>query len=201
MPQTIGTPMRRTLALILGVGLTALSGCVVVPVPVPAEASRDLPFVVKVPLGPSGQSATRVAGPVPAETCARVSTAQEAALLAEINAIRKQNGLPTLRKSSRIGAVAQNHACDNARRQTVSHTSSNGKSLSGRLKAGGYYLRVAAENTGLGFSGDPGRLVEYWMNSPGHRANILNPKVTEAGVGYAAGNTRPAWVLNVAAPR
>ena len=65
MPQIIGMPMRSTLALILGVGLTALSGCVVVPVPVPAEASRDLPFVVKVPLGSGGQRTFhKIGGPI-----------------------------------------------------------------------------------------------------------------------------------------
>lgn len=120
-------------------------------------------------------------------------------VIQRINAERRKAGLAAVRPSQRLTSVAQLHACDNAARRSYSHTGSDGSDLSVRLKRGGYRLRAAIENTGLGFD-DPARLVEFWMHSPGHRANILNPAVTEAGLGLADG-ARPAWVMVMARPR
>lgn len=120
-------------------------------------------------------------------------------VIARVNAERTARGLPPLRQSGRLAKVAQSHACDNAARNVYSHTGSDGSDLSIRLRRGGYKLRVAAENTALGFD-TTDRLVSFWMNSPHHRANILNPSVTELGVGLAQG-ARPTWVLVLARPR
>lgn len=176
----------------------SLAGCVAVPVP--TEVTKSKPFTVTIP---ASVAPSKAAGPVPTERCARPAAARsyETAVLKQVNAHRANAGLPGLRRSSRISAIAQNHACDNAGRQTISHNSSNGATISHRLKAGGYTLRLAAENTGLGFVDSPERMVQYWMNSPGHRANILRPGLTEAGLGYAASSARPAWVLDMATPR
>lgn len=178
--------------------VAALAGCVVVPIP--TEVTKSKPHMVTIP---ASTAPAKAKGPVPRERCARPAAARsyEAEVLAQVNAHRAKAGLPALRRSSRISAIAQNHACDNAGRQTISHDSSNGATISHRLKAGGYTLRLAAENTGLGFVDSPERMVQYWMNSPGHRANILRPGLTEAGLGYAASSARPAWVLDMATPR
>lgn len=193
-----GDPMPNKLPSLL-LCLAALTGCVVVPVP--TEVAKTVPFGVTIPIG--GGTAKRAAGPVPQEACARPAATRsyEAAVLAEVNSHRASAGLPALRRSARISAIAQNHACDNARRQTISHHSSSGKGITGRLSAGGYSWRLAAENTGLGFVDSPQRMVQYWMDSPGHRANILRPGLTEAGLGYAGSTAKPAWVLNLATPR
>ncbi|PTX46417.1 MULTISPECIES: CAP domain-containing protein [Gemmobacter] len=176
------TPLRPALAVLAA---ALLAGCVVIPVP----ASRG--------------KTTVVAGPAPASaSCPRPqgATADEARILAQVNALRAARGLGRLKPSSRLRQVAQAHACDNAARGSYSHTGSDGATLQTRLHRYGYAPRRASENTGYGFDEAPDRLVAFWMNSPGHRANLLDPRVTEAALGLAQG-TRSAWVLELALPR
>jgi uncharacterized protein YkwD len=65
------------------------------------------------------------------------------------------------------------------------HTGSDGRSTFQRLRDAGYNYRVAAENIAAG-STAPAEVVALWMDSPGHRANILNCALLETGVGYVA---------------
>ncbi|MDP4033619.1 MAG: CAP domain-containing protein [Pseudorhodobacter sp.] len=125
--------------------------------------------------------------------------AQIAQLVNLVNAERRVNGLPALRPSAKLAQVAHAHACDNAAHSSYSHVGSDGSDLKQRLRRGGYGLRVAAENTGFGFD-TPERAMNFWMNSPHHRANILLKGITEIGIGLVDGS-RPAWVMNLARPR
>jgi uncharacterized protein YkwD len=95
-----------------------------------------------------------------------------AAVIAGVNDARAGAGLAALRENDRLTQAAQGHACDIAARGSVSHTGSDGSDLTGRLRGAGYRFSAAAENTGRGF-GSPERAVDWWMNSSGHRANIL----------------------------
>ncbi len=185
---------RATLVLTLASGLV-LSACVV-PVPIPIETpTRSFVVGYKYP-----DQAKPTAAPA-ASRCAAPARAgaMAGAVIAQVNAQRKAKGLGGLRASPKLMKAAQAHACDNAARGGYSHVGSDGSDLSTRLRRTGYKIRVAAENTGLGFD-DPARLVAFWMKSPGHRANILNPRVTDVGVGLADGS-RPSWVLNLATGR
>lgn len=124
-------------------------------------------------------------------------------LLKEVNAERRAAGLAPLRLDGKLEKAAQAHACDNARRHSISHESSDGSALQHRLKRVGYAFGVAAENTGRGF-GSPERAVDWWMNSSGHRANILMKGISEIGIGIAesaAPDSRLHWVLVFAKPR
>ena len=119
-------------------------------------------------------------------------------LLVELNAQRKAHGLAPLRLSSSLDRAAEGHACDNAKRRSISHESSDGGTLKTRLRKAGYKYRAAAENTGRGF-GTPERAVAWWMNSPKHRTNILYPKMREVGIGIAvsdAPDSKLHWVIN-----
>jgi uncharacterized protein YkwD len=121
-------------------------------------------------------------------------------VIQEVNAERAGSGLPPLQANTRLTRAAQGHACDNAGRGSYSHTGSNGSDLTDRLRAAGYRFRAAAENTGRGF-GSPERAVDWWMNSSGHRANILMRGISDIGVGVAMGDGKPHWVLNFGATR
>lgn len=121
-------------------------------------------------------------------------------VIAEVNAQRADVGLPPLHGNARLTRAAQRHACDNAARGTFSHIGSDGSDLTDRLHAAGYRFGAAAENTGRGF-GSAERAVEWWMNSRGHRANILKRGVSDIGVGIAMEDGRPHWVLNLGAIR
>ncbi|TKA94138.1 CAP domain-containing protein, partial [Cereibacter changlensis] len=87
-----------------------------------------------------------------------------------------------------------------ARRGRMGHDGSDGSNLGQRLGRGGYRFGLAAENIAHGFDSVVA-VTQSWMQSPGHRANILRPAATDLGVGVAqpAGG-RPYWVLLLAAP-
>lgn len=124
-------------------------------------------------------------------------------VLAHLNAQRKAHGLSALRPSQKLEKAAQGHACDNAARRSISHESSDGATLKTRLKKVGYRFRAAAENTGRGF-GTAERAVEWWMNSPHHRDNILFHRVREVGIGIAvsdAPDSKLHWVINFGTSR
>jgi uncharacterized protein YkwD len=68
------------------------------------------------------------------------------------------------------------------------------------MTAAGYTYRMAAENIAAGHR-SPADVVKGWMNSPGHRANILNCGFTQIGVGYATGGTHGTyWTQNFGTP-
>ena len=124
-------------------------------------------------------------------------------VLAQLNTERRAHGLPDLRLSPKLDKAAQGHACDNARRRSISHDSSDGSTLKTRLQRAGYRFRAAAENTGRGF-GTGSRAVDWWMNSPKHRSNILLGKVREVGIGIAlsdAPDSKLHWVVNFGASK
>jgi uncharacterized protein YkwD len=141
----------------------------------------------------------------PALSCTQPSNAAalQSEVLSQLNAERSARGLPALRLSAKLDKAAQGHACDNAARQSISHTSSDGGTLKTRLRKVGYSFRTAAENTGRGF-GSGSRAVEWWMNSPHHRDNILLRKVRDVGIGIAvspAPDSKLHWILVFGAGR
>lgn len=106
------------------------------------------------------------------------------------NQQRQQAGCKALVRDTRIDTAAQGHAEWMARTGTFSHTGANGSSFVDRLKAAGYPT-PGGENIAYG-QADAKAVVTAWMNSAGHRANILNCRFTTIGVGVAG--TRNYWV-------
>jgi uncharacterized protein YkwD len=113
------------------------------------------------------------------------------------NRERQAKGLRPLKPQTTLREAAQWLADDMAKKSYLSHTDSLGRDFSTRLRDFRYEnATVAAENIGLG-APDPAKAVANWMKSPGHSANILNPELTEIGVGYAYNGTdrnRHYWV-------
>jgi uncharacterized protein YkwD len=113
------------------------------------------------------------------------------------NRERQAKGLRPLKPQTTLREAAQWLADDMAKKSYLSHTDSLSRDFSTRLRDFGYANFTAmAENIGLG-APDPAKAVANWMKSPGHRANILNPELTEIGVGYAYNATdtnRHYWV-------
>ncbi|MDP3264628.1 MAG: CAP domain-containing protein [Tabrizicola sp.] len=125
------------------------------------------------------------------------SGAMQAELIDHLNAERAARGLKPLRLSPSLDKAAQGHACDNAKRQSISHVSSDGSQLQNRLRRAGYAYRTAAENTGRGFATGK-RAVEWWMNSPHHKHNMLIGQMRDVGVGIAmsaAPDSRLHWII------
>ncbi|MFV0137696.1 CAP domain-containing protein [Streptomyces sp. HMX87] len=102
------------------------------------------------------------------------------------NRERAGAGLPPLAADPRLTAAAQAHSADMVARDFYSHTSPDGSAPRDRAAAAGATRRTIGENIACG-QRSPADVVEGWMNSPGHRANILGRDFTHIGVGLAGG--------------
>ncbi|MCR4718039.1 MAG: hypothetical protein K5768_00215 [Firmicutes bacterium] len=110
-----------------------------------------------------------------------------------VNEQRANYGLPALKYSTQLEAVAYSHSKDMAQNNYFSHTNLSGQSPFDRMRLAGISYRSAAENIAAG-QRTPQEVVNAWMNSSGHRANILNSSVTEMGVGiYSGGSYGVYW--------
>ncbi|WP_395576362.1 CAP domain-containing protein [Streptomyces sp. BK79] len=102
------------------------------------------------------------------------------------NRRRTGAGLPPLAADPRLAHAAQAHSADMVARDFYSHTDPDGGGPWGRAAAAGAGHRTVGENIACG-QRSPAAVVEGWMNSPGHRANILKADFTHIGVGLAGG--------------
>ncbi|MDR0889291.1 MAG: SafA/ExsA family spore coat assembly protein [Oscillospiraceae bacterium] len=109
----------------------------------------------------------------------------EAEVIRLVNEIRVQNGLRPLTANWELSRVARYKSQDMVDRKYFSHTSPTYGSPFDMIKAFGLSYRTAGENIAYGYP-TAQRVVDGWMNSPGHRANILNANFTQIGVGYVA---------------
>lgn len=98
-----------------------------------------------------------------------------------VNAERAKEGLPALTMDKQVQAAAQVRAMECE--QLFSHTRPNGTSFVTALQEQNVSYRRAGENIAWG-QRTPKQVVTGWMNSEGHRANIMNPNFTTIGVGY-----------------
>lgn len=103
-----------------------------------------------------------------------------------VNAIRTQNGLRSLTYDWELSRVARYKSQDMKDNKYFSHTSPVYGSPFQMMKSFGITYRSAGENIARGYA-TPQAVVDGWMNSSGHRANILNASFTRIGVGYVAG--------------
>jgi len=100
-----------------------------------------------------------------------------------VNQARKSNGLKPLTINWQLARVARYKAQDMHDKHYFSHTSPTYGSPFDMMKAFGITYRSAGENIAMGYT-TPQSVFDGWMNSPGHRANILNASYTQIGVGF-----------------
>lgn len=113
-----------------------------------------------------------------------VAKAYERQILDLANSARVQRGLSPLEWNEEAAAVARSHSKDMLDNNFFSHTSPNTGTMGDRLQKAGVAYRTAGENIAYGQS-DSINAHESWMNSPGHRQNILNKDFKTLGVGVA----------------
>lgn len=117
----------------------------------------------------------------------------KSAILCLLNAERTSRGLRALRSNSRLGRAATAHSGDMVRRKFFAHDSPSGTDVVDRVRRTGFIPRigrwVVGENLayGSGTLGQPAAIMRAWMESPGHRANILQRRFREVGIGVARG--------------
>jgi uncharacterized protein YkwD len=120
----------------------------------------------------------KVANPVPNEQ-------MENHMLVLVNEERKKAGLKPLEKDIAMRIVARLHSKDMFQKGYFSHINLDNKSPFDRMRAHGIIYRAAGENLALSQTVEIAHL--GLMNSPGHRANILNPKFNRVGIGIMDG--------------
>jgi uncharacterized protein YkwD len=122
-----------------------------------------------------------------------------AQVLALTNRERAKAGCPALTSNSELTRAAQAHSADMAKKDYFSHDSQDGRSPFDRMTGAGYSFSAAAENIAMG-QATPADVMDAWMNSAGHQANILNCTYTNLGVGYAVGDGAPYWTQDFGKP-
>lgn len=126
--------------------------------------------------------------PTPVQSGAETSCTTELAtifdqLLVETNRVRDERNFAPLRLSQKLGEAAQGHAQDMANNNYFAHASPDGSStIANRITATHYSFSLAAENLAAGYDSAVA-VVTDWLNSPGHRDNLLNPNYTDVGFG------------------
>ncbi len=124
----------------------------------------------------------------------RKQTANEAAFCEEVfeltNQQRAKYGLQPFKKTDKLSALAVQRAWENT--VVYGHNRPDGSSCFTILTQNGIKFRTVAENVAYSQS-SPAEVVNAWMNSSGHRANILNPDLEYLGVGYYSENGKRMW--------
>lgn len=157
-------------------------------------------------LAPALQQCEPAPAPAPTTT-APPTTAAPAPAPSQIQQVvtitnqrRAEAGRAPLSMNNLLNSAAQAHSNDQAAMNRMTHTGSDGSNAGQRISRTGYRWRAWGENVAYGYR-DAATVMNAWMNSSGHRANILNGNFTEIGVGLAyASNGRPYWTMVLARP-
>jgi uncharacterized protein YkwD len=158
---------------------------------VPSLLARLAPALAAAALVLAAPSAA-LAADCPGADAAPASPQAPVATLCLLNAERAAQGLGPLSADVHLTAAASAFAADMVARQFFDHVSPDGGTMMDRLHAAGWHPAgawSAGENIAWG-SGDlatPALIVDAWMHSAGHRANILNGAFTQIGLGIAPG--------------
>ena len=162
--------------------------------PEPTSESAEVPAAEDEPAAavelPAAEAETEPA-PVARAAAAAADPTAEAAVLALVNEARADAGCGALTADPALAAVARAHSADMRDRDYFSHTSPEGLSPFDRAEQAGVD-DSRAENIAFGQS-DAAAVMEAWLESPGHRENILDCDLTRLGVGVAEGPGGPWW--------
>ncbi|PBC65619.1 RNA polymerase [Streptomyces sp. Tue6028] len=119
-------------------------------------------------------------------------------VVALVNKERAAAGCGPLTEDPQLEDAAQAHSDDMAARNFFEHTNPDGADPGRRITAAGYRWSTYGENIAQGQQ-TPEAVMESWMNSPGHRANILNCSFKNIGVGVHRGSGGPWWTQDFGA--
>lgn len=143
-------------------------------------AGGSLPAQTPVVLVCAGTS-TAAPAPAPVPSTAAGLEQAEAQMFALVNQARVANGLAPFTLDPALTDVARRHSADMVTRGYFAHNNPDGLDPFARMKAGGVTFRAAAEN--IAWAGDAAIAHDALMNSPGHRANLLNAQLGRIGIG------------------
>ncbi|MFD9303355.1 CAP domain-containing protein [Streptomyces sp. NPDC060048] len=173
-----------------------------------ASAAPAKPAAESRPAAPASTQAPRPAR-TPAATAGGGSggsggssgeTGAESAVLALVNKERAAAGCGPLTANAKLSAAARAYSDTMARSGVMSHTGPDGSTMTTRVEAAGYGWSRLGENIARG-QADAAAVMNAWMNSPGHKANILNCGFREIGIGFHKGDGGPWWTQDFGTPK
>ncbi|MFI7367308.1 sigma-70 family RNA polymerase sigma factor [Streptomyces sp. NPDC050149] len=127
-----------------------------------------------------------------------VSVSATAQIVALVNKQRAAAGCGALTEDAQLTDAAQRHSDDMAARNFFEHTNPDGAGPGQRVTDAGYRWSAYGENIARGQQ-TPQSVMESWMNSPGHRANILNCSFKNIGIGIHRASGGPWWTQDFGA--
>ena len=183
--------------------MVAVPGTPATPVAVPAPAKPVAPEAVPTPAKPAAPvTAPTPAKPATPEASPATSNmgAYEQQVVDLVNKERAAVGLPALKVNTKLAAVAEKKAEDLRDKNYFAHQSPTYGSPFDMMKQFGISYTSAGENIAKGQK-TPAAVMDGWMNSQGHKDNILNANYTEIGVGYVTdSNGTTYWVQHFIRP-
>ncbi len=178
---------------------------------VPSPSASASPSVSPSPSASASASASPSASPTPTQSRSSSPSPRPSApkpapappgiagqVVALVNTERAAAGCGPLKEDSQLRAAAQGHSDDMAARSFFDHTNPDGKDPGERTTASGYRWSTYGENIARGQQ-TAQSVMDSWMKSPGHRANILNCSFKDIGVGIHQGAGGPWWTQNFGA--
>ena len=157
-----------------------------------AEADRGPAVLANFPVYCGVEAPTR-SPPLTLETIEAQDPARaEQELFVLINGARKARGLSPLRLDRRLSDVARAHSEEMAATGVVAHVSPRTGNAADRVRKMGGTPRLVAENVGRAYSA--GQAHRGFMTSPGHRGNVVEPRITAVGLGIVAGRNESGMV-------
>ncbi|GAA1157786.1 RNA polymerase sigma factor (sigma-70 family) [Kitasatospora gansuensis] len=165
----------------------------------PTASPSPTPTPTPAAPSPARTSAAPPATPSPATSAANRQASAQQQVLDLVNSERSKNNCGPVKANSKLQAAAQGHSQDMAARNFFDHTNPDGNGPQPRIEAAGYRWSTWGENIARGQQ-DAAAVMDAWMKSPGHRANILNCAFTEMGLGTHFASGGPWWTQNFGAP-
>ncbi|MFD3743178.1 CAP domain-containing protein [Nocardia sp. NPDC058633] len=148
--------------------------------------------------GSDGGGGETEQAPQPGTPTASVD-AMRTQVLELVNRERAGAGCKPVQANAQLQTAAQRHSDDMAARGFFDHVNPSGVGPGGRIEAAGYKWSTYGENIARGQE-SAAAVMTGWMNSPGHKANILNCAFTQLGTGVKLGSGGPWWTQNFGTP-
>ncbi|MEV7249675.1 sigma-70 family RNA polymerase sigma factor [Streptomyces cyaneofuscatus] len=159
----------------------------------PSRKPKPKPSPTKSTRPPAPSTAAPAPKPPPPPAPAPAPPASEGGQVLQIvNTERAKEGCGPVTSNDLLATAAQRHSADMASRDYFSHTSPDGTDPGDRITAAGYRWSTYGENIAKG-QRTPADVMRAWMDSPGHRANILNCSFKEMGIGKVDSGGGPVW--------
>ncbi|MFD5647478.1 CAP domain-containing protein, partial [Streptomyces anulatus] len=161
------------------------------PSPSPSRTRKAKPKK-STPPPPSPTTAAPAPKPEPPAPAPPAPSGTAGQVTALVNTERAKEGCGPVTVNDQLNTAAQRHSADMEAKDYFSHTSQDGRDPGDRITAAGYQWSTYGENIAKG-QRTPADVMRSWMDSPGHRANILNCSFKEIGVGKQDSGGGPVW--------